>query len=257
MSGKRQAGGGAEQRLEGLQRDASVGQLAAGVAHDLNNVLATISVLSTMLRGAEDGARRAELLAQIDAAVVSASLLTRGLLDYGRRGPPDLNPVALGQVVRDVTQLIGRAAGSRLELRLDLRSEQLVLGDPSRLAQVVMNLAINARDAIEGQGSVTFSTFDVELTSEATRGRPPLEPGRYVGLEVTDSGPGIDPALRERIFEPYFTTKLEGAVRGTGLGLSTARRIVTQHRGHLEVVPGVPGGATLRAYFPRAPSSTR
>ena len=167
----------AERRAEQLEREAALGELAAGVAHDLNNVLATISVLATLLRNGEDDARRLSSLSQIDSAIDNASRLTRAVLDFGRPGEGDPGPDRARALVREVAELVGRACGSRIGLRFDCRAQRTILGDRARLGQLVMNLAVNARDAIEGEGEISFRTYDVELAAEDAKSRSAARPG--------------------------------------------------------------------------------
>ncbi len=237
--------------LEQLQRHAAVGELAAGLAHDLNNVLSTLSVVSSLLRQGESGTERLSVLAQLDAAVTSAKRLTRGMLEVGLPTDGEREPLSLNELASEVAELVGRAASPRLDFHFDLCATRSVLADRTRLAQVVLNLAVNARDAAGPGGKVTVRTYDSADVSASAHPVPPM--GRHVVLEVSDTGPGVDPALRERIFEPYFTTKKGGASPGIGLGLAIARRIVAEHGGTLELALDSGPGATFRVLLPCAP----
>jgi CheY-like chemotaxis protein len=220
----------------------SIGKLAGGIAHDFNNLLATVKVLTSLLRMSESSAPRLESLEQIEQAVDSGMKLTRGLLDFARREAPLAQRVSLNGVVRAVARLVERTLPRRIIVVFELNATRDdVLGEPSRLEQMVMNLVMNARDAMPDGGRLTLRTWDA---------------GPRVGLEVVDTGVGIDPAIRDRIFEPYFTTKTHGAVKGTGLGLATVHGIVEAHRGSIEVAPSPAPGTVMRVLLPVAPADT-
>lgn len=227
-----------ERRLARAQRLESVGQLAAGIAHDFNNLLTvTKLVVSRLLSGERDEERR-EALAQVAAVTDSAVGLIRNLLEFAGRRRHVPVPVSLDAVVGSVVDIARRTFDRRLTVTAQLDSAgSAVLGDASQLEQVVMNLLLNARDAIEPSrsGSITVRTF--------------VAAGQVV-LEVADTGPGIDPSLRERVFEPYFTTKTWGSVKGTGLGLATVHGIVTSHGGSVEIVDDGRPGTTMRVTLP-------
>jgi signal transduction histidine kinase len=233
----------AQRRLELLEKEASVGQLAAGVVHDLNNLLATLSVQTSILRSGESDPWRMDGLRKIDATIATMGGLTRALLGYARSDPDPLQPVALNELATEVISLLRCTFPPGLELRLELNASRPILGNRSRLAQLVINLALNAREAIQQAGTLTLRSYPVQLRQSA-----PLPPGEYVALEVVDTGPGIPPQLRSRVFEPYFSTKPQG----TGLGLPTAWRIVNEHRGLLQIAERPGPGAVLIAYFPAA-----
>jgi len=224
-------------RMQRAQRLESIGNLAGGIAHDFNNLLATIQLTTSNLRLDQDPAGRQEGLDQIDAVVDSAASLTRSLLGFARRGKHTAAPLALDAVVGSVGQLLARTLGHQLELGVELGAKAMVQGDFSQLEQVVLNLAVNARDAMPAGGRLILRTRRAEGPLGAV-------------LEVCDTGTGIPRELRERIFEPYFTTKDVGGLRGTGLGLATVYGIVESHHGAVEVLENAPRGTVMRVSLP-------
>ncbi len=240
-----------ENQLRLAQKLEAVGQLAGGVAHDFNNILAVINSyteLAVSELSAEDPLR--DDLEQVLAAGARAAALTRQLLAFSRK--QFLKPVVLSPnaVVSGVERMLRRIIGEdvKLELRLDPGLGN-VRADPAQLEQVVMNLVVNARDAMPRGGALGIATFHAELDEGALRSYPGGRPGTYVVLEVSDTGQGIDPAILPRIFEPFFTTK--GPGKGTGLGLSTVYGIVKQSGGFIDVRSQPGRGATFRVHLPR------
>lgn len=241
-------------RLEGQLRQAqkmeAIGQLAGGVAHDFNNLLTVISGYSELLQhhlSADETLRRqAE---QIKIAGDRATALTRQLLAFSRQQV--LRPVVLdlNVVVTNLLQMLPRLIGEHIELKtaLDPRPT-FVKTDPGQLEQVLLNLAINARDAMPDGGTLTIETSNVALDETACRRIGTISPGSFVQLTVHDTGCGIDAATQTRIFEPFFTTKDIG--KGTGLGLATVYGIVTQSRGAISVNSAPGRGASFAVYFP-------
>jgi PAS domain S-box-containing protein len=238
-----------ERRLARSERLEAIGQLVAGIAHDFNNLLTVTKLAASALRADEKDAERLETIDQISAVTDSAVELIRNLIGFARRDRRVAAPISFEAVVQPVLDMAGRTFGRATPLRADLDARgAAVVGDPSQLQQMIMNLVINARDAIAEAGEVVVRTRTRVVTAgEASS----LTPGRYVVLEVCDTGPGIATAIRERIFEPYFTTKTQGPVKGTGLGLSTVHGIVESHGGFIEVDDNVPHGAILRVVLPR------
>jgi len=247
-----------EQRLRQAQKMESIGNLAGGIAHDFNNLLAAIRVIASTLQRTEVEPERIEAFDQIDQAAESAVQLTRSLLGFARRGKHLAARISINDVARAVTGIVERSLDRRIEIETDFAAESGdVVGDFSQLEQLLMNLIVNARDAMPEGGRLAVRTRDVALIQAEARRRPPLKPGRHVMLEVQDDGAGIDPAIRDRIFEPYFTAKVAGAVRGSGLGLATAFGIVQSHGGMIEVEDARPRGTIARVYVPAAPPSER
>ncbi len=238
-----------ERRLHRAQRMESIGNLVGGFAHDFNNLLTVTKLVISRLRATEKDGERKHALNQVDQVTTSAVGLIRNLLGFAGRGRNVAAPVALEEVVQSIVVIAERTFDRRIALTAHLDADGgVVLGDTSQLEQVTMNLVLNARDAIAGKGEVVVRTRAATLTADEANGG---EAGDYVVLEVSDTGMGIDPSIRERVFEPYFTTKTLGPVKGTGLGLATVHGIVQSHRGFIEIVDNSPRGTTMRVGIPR------
>jgi two-component system cell cycle sensor histidine kinase/response regulator CckA len=238
-----------ERRLARSQRLEAIGQLVAGIAHDFNNLLTVTKLATSALRTDETNAERLETIEQISAVTDSAVELIKNLIGFARRERRIAAPISFEAVVQPVIDMAGRTFDRATPLRADLDARgAAVVGDPSQLQQMIMNLVINARDAVAGSGEVMVRTRARVVTAGAGSS---LAAGSYVVLEVCDTGPGIPAAVRERIFEPYFTTKTQGPVKGTGLGLSIVHGIVESHGGVIEVDDNVPHGAIVRVLLPR------
>jgi CheY-like chemotaxis protein len=229
----------------------AIGQLAGGVAHDFNNLLTAMGANAQLAMTAlpADSSARDNLI-EIRTAIKSATLLTRQLLAFSRRqvvAPRVLDP---NEVVRHLSKMLERLLGEDLQLACVLRDGvgQIRI-DPGQLDQILINLAVNARDAMPDGGRFTIETANVELDATSCRQHSNLTPGQYVLLTVTDTGVGMSSEVKRHLFEPFFTTKEVG--RGTGLGLAMVYGSVKQHGGHIEVRSEVGQGATFRVYFPR------
>jgi PAS domain S-box-containing protein len=243
-----------EHRVRQMQRMDSIGVLAGGIAHDFNNLLAAVKMIAASLRRAETDETKLANLEQIDEVTDSAAQLTRALLGFARRGKHLAACISLHDVTESVARLMRRALDRRIDIVTDLRAATGdVVGDFSQLEQVLMNLLVNARDAMPNGGRIVIATHDQDITTEEAVRYRGLEAGHAVVLEVTDGGVGIDAAIRDRIFEPYFTTKKAGDGGGTGLGLATAWGIVENHGGAIEAVASPGGGTTMRVILPAAP----
>ena len=241
-----------QERAQRTQRLESIGTLAGGVAHDFNNLIFGIKLIASELAlNAEDESLRSDL-ALIDSITERAATLTRSLLGFARLGKHRSAPVAMEDVIGGMRELLVRTlAGIALEFNFAAEDRGVVFGDQAQLEQVVMNLVVNARDALAGRGRVAISTRTVNLTAAPLGVTGSLAPGRTVVFEVADDGPGIVPADRERVFEPYFTTKTRGPDRGTGLGLATVLGVVEAHQGAIEIAAGLGNaGTTMRVYLP-------
>ncbi|UJR86138.1 hybrid sensor histidine kinase/response regulator [Sandaracinus amylolyticus] len=236
-----------EQRLQAVRRLESVGSLAGGIAHDFNNLLAIVKLVATQLRKNERDPARLALVQHLDDVAASAAKLTRSLLGFARRGQHVARPMSLHEVVAPIVELAQRTFERRIVVRAELdAAPDVVLGDPIQLEQVAMNLVMNARDALPGPGHVVVRTRRERIAE----GHAVLAPGDHLVLEVQDDGAGIDPAVRDRVFEPYVTTKLVGATKGTGLGLSTVYGVARAHGGAAEIADTGPAGTTMRVWLP-------
>jgi two-component system, cell cycle sensor histidine kinase and response regulator CckA len=241
-----------EARLRQSQKMEGIGQLAGGIAHDFNNLLTVINSYSDMLLG-EVGVESPFVrngLGQIKEAGHRAASLTRQLLAFTRQQVLEPKILDLNESVSTMAKLLRRLIGEDIALVL---SPHPALGrvkvDPGQVEQVIMNLAVNARDAMPGGGQLTIETMNVELDSAHTHQQASLEPGRYVLLEVRDTGCGMDADTQAHIFEPFFTTK--GPGKGTGLGLATVYGIVKQSGGSIGVSSALGQGTTFKIYLPR------
>jgi len=238
-----------ETRFRQAQKLEAVGQLAGGIAHDFNNVLFTITSACelALLTGAEG--QTADSLKHILASAQRAAALTRQLLAFSRKQILNLTPLDLNQVIVEIHSLLTRILGGHCELRLEL-GEHLghTCGDKSQLEQLLLNLVVNARDAVTEGGVITVRTREVSLSSSDCRPLSELTPGRYVALTVSDDGVGMTDAVVARIFEPFFTTKAAGNV---GLGLATVFGIVKQHNGAIKVESKLDAGTKFHILLPR------
>jgi signal transduction histidine kinase/CheY-like chemotaxis protein len=239
-----------ENRAHRAQKMESIGKLAGGIAHDFNNLLAAIRVIAGTLRRGERDTFRIECLDQIEQAAESGVQLTRSLLGFARRGKNLAARVSLNDVVVATSNLAQRSGARAVQVKQQVRATRDVVADHSQLEQLVMNLLVNAREALtDGTGRVVVRTYDADVDADTALRLRDLSAGPHVVLEVEDEGPGIDPGIRDRIFEPYFTTKVGGTVRGMGLGLATVFGIVENHGGSIEVLDAAPHGTIMRVYF--------
>ncbi|MBV8216046.1 MAG: response regulator [Verrucomicrobia bacterium] len=241
-----------EERLRQVQKMEAFGQLAGGIAHDFNNVLTAIKGNVSLLQTAKlSDSERTAITYEISDAADRAASLTRQLLSFSRRRLMQPQALDLNKVVAEVVKMLRRLIGEHIILETRYAQDALpVFADASMLEQVLVNLAVNSRDAMSDGGRLTLVTSRVRVgRSEAVRSRN-RRPGQYARLSVSDTGAGIAAEHLPRIFEPFFTTKELG--KGTGLGLSTVLNIMEQHRGWIEVESQVGEGATFNLYLPRS-----
>ena len=241
-----------EEQLRHSQKMEAVGRLAGGIAHDFNNLLtAIIGYTEIVLHGLDPKDDRRADAEEIGRAAMRAADLTRQMLAFSRRQVLQLKVIDLNTALTKVEPMLRRMIGEDIVLTVTGRATQpFVRVDPGQVEQVVMNLVVNARDAMPQGGRLTVETADAMRDDAAVADIPDAKPGDYVMLSVSDTGIGMPPEIRARIFEPYFTTKEIG--KGTGLGLSTAYGIVRQSEGHIALSSEVGLGTTFRIYLPRA-----
>src|SRR5579859_521749 len=233
-----------------LQKFEAIGKLAGGIAHDFNNVLGAI------MGWAEMGAEKTladtsahSTFQKIGDQAQRAGGLTRQLLAYARRQILEPRNINLNEIVADTTSLLQKIIGVQIEVKLVLAPDlRVTRADPTQIEQIVMNLCLNARDAMSQAGQLLIETQNIEMDEEYCRHHVYAHPGQYVLLSVSDTGTGMDAATLEHIFEPFFTTKEMG--RGTGLGLATVYGVVKQHDGFISVYSELGQGTTFRVYLP-------
>jgi len=241
-----------EAQLRQAQKMEAIGQLAGGIAHDFNNLLTVLQLNTECLRqGGALGPDERESVEEIGSAVARAAALTRKLLAFSRREPLALRPVALDATIAGLATLLQRLIGHEIVVRIEGGAPGArVLADPGQLEQLLVNLSVNARDAMSGAGTLTIGTALVEAPSQDwATGVQDVQDVQDVLLTVADTGCGMDEATRAHIFEPFFTTKPAG--EGTGLGLATVYAIVKQCGGAIEVETASGAGTTFRIRFPR------
>ncbi|WP_333999506.1 hybrid sensor histidine kinase/response regulator [Sphingomonas aurantiaca] len=242
----------AEAKLAQAQKMETVGKLTGGVAHDFNNLLQVVSGNLQLLGKNLAGNERAERwVANAMAGVTRGSKLAAQLLAFGRRQALEPKVVNVTRFVRGMDDMLRRAIGEGVEI------ETMVGGglwntfiDPAQIENALLNLAINARDAMDGQGKLTIELGNAHLDDTYARTHDEVEPGQYVMLAVSDTGTGMSPEIIEKVFEPFFSTKSEG--KGSGLGLSMVYGFVKQSGGHVKIYSEVGEGTTIKLYLPRA-----
>ena len=240
-----------EAQLRQSQKMEAIGQLAGGVAHDFNNILAIIQMQASLLKDSGDlSAEQLEMADEIGATVERAAALTRQLLLFSRRETLQMRELDLSAAIANLTKMLRRVLGETVMMQVNLSAQPMfVHADEGMIEQVLLNLAVNARDAMPKGGRLVISTAGVEFDELSATQCASARPGAFVCLSVGDTGCGIPPKILPRIFEPFFTTKDVG--KGTGLGLATVFGIVQRHEGWINVYSEVGLGTTFKIYLPR------
>ena len=239
-----------EDQFRQSQKMEAVGRLAGGVAHDFNNLLGIVTACTELLKGKVQP-EAGEYVENIREAAKRGAALTRQLLAFSRRQPAQPQVLDINQRLKEVSKLLRPLMGDDVEIAILPRSDAAIVEvDPGQLDQIIVNLAVNARDAMPRGGKLIIETGAFDFDEGFTRQHPPMTPGRHVMLAISDNGIGMDEATRARIFEPFFTTKEVG--KGTGLGLSTVYGIITHSGGHVWVYSELGQGTTFKIYFPSA-----
>ncbi len=238
------------EQLRQAQKMEAVGRLAGGVAHDFNNLLTVITGYSDVLLFDESLSKeKADQIKEISAAAHRAAGLTRQLLAFSRKQKITLKPVSLNELIEDVQKMLRRIIGEDVRLENSFAPRlPLILADTGMMEQILMNLAVNARDAMPNGGKLFINTDAVTVTPDYVRHNSEARPGKFVCLTVRDTGCGMSPEILARLFEPFFTTKDQG--KGTGLGLATVYGITQQHEGWIEVESAVDAGTAFKLFFP-------
>ncbi len=239
-----------EHRLRHVQKMEAIGRLAGGIAHDFNNVLGVITGYSEMLFDKLDGdPKLAGLVTHVLKATERGATLTRQMLAFSRQQVLDPRVIDLHQHIQGIEGLLRRVLGEDIHLTVELGDRSIHLRvDPTQLEQVIMNLVVNARDAMPSGGRLSIGVSEVQIDKHYCEHNPDSRPGSYVCIAVTDTGCGMSPEVVARLFEPFFTTKESG--KGTGLGLATVYGIVKQSGGHITVYSEVGHGTSFKAYLP-------
>jgi two-component system, cell cycle sensor histidine kinase and response regulator CckA len=240
----------AEPLTQGPKMEA-LGQLAGGVAHDMNNLLMVLAGYCELVRADPAlGSSSAAHLEEMRTTIERGRALTQQILAFSRREPPEVRLVSLNEVVAGLTELLARTLGADIEIVTCLdKTLGLIEADPHPLEQVLVNLALNARDAMPKGGTLTIATRNGALDAEYCHAHPCLTPGPYVLLTASDTGVGMDAETLAHALDPFFTTKAPG--EGTGLGLATVHGIVKQSGGYLEFESAIGEGTTVSVYLPR------
>jgi PAS domain S-box-containing protein len=245
-----------EERFRQAQKVQAIGQLAGGIAHDFNNILTVITGYSQLLLaspGFADSVRTD--LGRINDAGRRAADLTKQLLAFSRKQRLEPRTLYLNAIAAEMDVMLRRLVGENVRIRTITVSDLApVLADPSQIQQVIMNLVVNARDAMPAGGQLTIETANVVLSEDYSRSQPEVLPGNYVMLAVSDTGAGMTKEVQARMFEPFFTTKAPGY--GTGLGLATCHGIVKQSGGHIAAYSEVGRGTTFKVYLPKAKATS-
>lgn len=240
----------AQKRAHLQDRLAAVGQLAAGIAHDFNNILGTIILYSELMMSSDTLAPKdRDRLSTIIKQAQRGSTLTAQILDFSRRSVMEMHPIDLVPFLKEMEKLLSRTLPESVSLSILVgeKREHIINADPARIQQVIMNMAVNARDAMPYGGTLTFELNQIEV-DRLNSPYPGMRPGRYINLQIKDTGHGIEPDDLPHIFEPFFTTKPSG--KGTGLGLAQVYGIIKQHEGYIDVSSKPGEGTNFDIYIP-------
>ncbi|HLG87565.1 MAG TPA: ATP-binding protein [Alphaproteobacteria bacterium] len=242
----------AEERLRQSQKMDAIGQLTGGVAHDFNNVLTVITgTIEILQEGLSDRPQLAAIAQLIDDAATRGAEITSQLLTFARRQPLEPRELDVNDLIKETVKLLRPILGEHVEIRLKLADDVCsALADPSQLSTAIINLAVNARDAMKDGGTLTLETANVTLDEAEPPAEDDVKPGSFVMIAVSDTGVGIPSDIRDRVFEPFFTTKAVG--RGTGLGLSMVYGFARQTGGTVRLKSEEGRGTVVRLYLPRA-----
>jgi nitrogen-specific signal transduction histidine kinase/CheY-like chemotaxis protein len=250
-----------QEQIAQTQKMEALGRLAGGIAHDFNNLLTVVQGHAELLQlDPTLGAEHKQQAADIMSAAERGAALNRQLLAFGRGTPGDTKLLDANDIVRGMELILRRAVGESVSIRYELEAQAPILADRSQLEQVLLNLVVNAGDAMPDGGLLTVRTAEYDVSAAEARERPDAQAGAHVVIEVEDDGVGIRPDVLPYIFEPFYSTKWE--TKGTGLGLATVYGIVTSAGGHLRVKTAPGQGTTIQVLLPRqeaadpAPRST-
>lgn len=243
-----------EARRQLSQKLEAVGRLTGGIAHDFNNLLTSmIGYTELAMHNVSADSKAYEYLVNVERGGAKAAELTKKLLAFSRQQKLETRTIDLNASIAEILRLLERVIGADIEVTFNAASDlHPVAADPTQIEQVIMNLSINARDAMPGGGKLALESRNVELDEHFCRQYPGCEPGPYVQILVSDTGHGMDAPTLNRVFEPFFTTKAAGA--GTGLGLSTAYGIIRQHGGQVSAYSEIGRGTTFKVFLPAAPN---
>jgi two-component system, cell cycle sensor histidine kinase and response regulator CckA len=237
-------------QLRQAQKMETIGQFAGAIAHDFNNLLSIIMTYASLLGSELEGDPRRGDADEIERAAARAAMLTRQLLAFSRAKLLEPRVVDLNEIASGMEKMLRRLLTENIALAIrHAREPAWARADAGQIEQVIMNLAVNARDAMPAGGKLTIETANLEIDDSSAPGRDTVPPGRWVVLTVADTGTGMDAETKRRIFEPFFTTKEKG--KGTGLGLSTCYGIVRQSGGHISVESEPGKGTVFRIHLPR------
>jgi PAS domain S-box-containing protein len=244
-----------ERRLAQAQKMEAVGQLTGGIAHDFNNLLLVITGNLELLEPQLDSDEQKVLLKAAQDAAMLGSKLTDQLLTFARRRHLDAQLIELNDHVLGITDMLRRTLGEHVMLSTSLsRDVWPIRADTGQFQSAIVNMAVNARDAMPQGGKLVIETRNIVLDADHADFHPELQPGHYVQLSISDTGTGMPPEIRDRVFEPFFTTKEKGS--GTGLGLAMVYGFVKQSGGHVTIYSEVGHGTTFNLYFPRVDGQT-